>query len=122
MYLQRPQVKPITRGFQSAEGFFTPEIKGETHSFGRIKSSMVGIFSSFPTVEEGKQKGPKEMQESPWGLHMGTLWKLPFMTCSRRLGVSLKDTERSEKKSVNRKLAEKKAPVFSYGGKISTYR
>jgi hypothetical protein len=48
---------------------------------------MVGIFSSFPTVEEGRQKGPKEMQESPWGLHMGTLWKLPFMTCSRRLGV-----------------------------------
>jgi hypothetical protein len=80
---------------------------------------MVGIFSSFPAVEEGKQKGPKKGQESPWGLHIGTLWKLPFMTSSRRLGVRLKDTERSEKKRVNRKLGEKKVPVFSYGRKIS---
>jgi hypothetical protein len=45
-----------------------------------MKSSMVGIFSSFSMVEEGRQKGPEEMQESPWGLHMGTLWKFPFMT------------------------------------------
>jgi hypothetical protein len=71
-----------------AEGFsYLGDIRGETPFFGRMKSSMVGIFLSFLILEGGKQKGSQEMQKSPRSLHLITLWETPFMICSRRLGI-----------------------------------